>query len=808
MLVNQEIIDELCKSAGTKKREKAIRYKNQKKITLTKVIYDNESNFELKAKVKGNYDDYETYIAVKNGELEDISCTCPDYHNYFGVCKHSLATVLYFADSKSINLTNQENKQSMLKASNKNKKYNNFTQIINTIYNEELEQIDSNVDDTEIKDKGTIKIQPSLIYDKFNKRMKIEFKIGNKRMYKLKNLSEFYKNMMNKDLVRYGDKLKFVHTKEMFEEESQELLEFIIKYSEIIYYTNSNANSSYQYYGKALSESYIVLSNTGLDEIFEILNGKNVEFKNEYSNLIINFSEQKPNLDFSLEKINDDEYRISADFDIYEVTIFRGNKYKYILQDNKLYRCSKEFEQTNLKLLNLFKEHYLSEITFGKDELGDLFSILLPKVKEAIKIDDNIYDEIKKYKPEKFHVKVFLDFDKNDYLIADVRFCYGENEFNPLNQKEEKDFKSTRNMIEETQALNLFRKTGFMFDTQNLRFILPDNDRIYEFLTNDISVYMKKFEVLVTENFKTKEITKPKIGNLGVRLENNLLAIDLSNINIDSDELQEVMEKYKLKKKYYRLKDGSFLDLQDNEDIAFLDELVTGMDIDYKELENGSIKLPVNRTLYLNELLKKLKGTEVNKDREYKEIVNVLDKDSIDSDIEIPKNIDVKLRAYQKIGFKWLKTLDLYKFGGILADDMGLGKTIQIITLLESIKENEENRTSIVVSPSSLAFNWKNEIEKFAPNLKVCVIRGNSVERKKQINQLEKQVDQQNKTKSDKSTSTKKEIQQEESSSSENEESTSSDNTTNSDESDSSQNTTDDSSSNENTNSDSTTETE
>ena len=274
MLVNQEIIDELCKSAGTKKREKAIRYKNQKKITLTKVIYDNESNFELKAKVKGNYDDYETYIAVKNGELEDISCTCPDYHNYFGVCKHSLATVLYFADSKSINLTNQENKQSMLKASNKNKKYNNFTQIINTIYNEELEQIDSNVDDTEIKDKGTIKIQPSLIYDKFNKRMKIEFKIGNKRMYKLKNLSEFYKNMMNKDLVRYGDKLKFVHTKEMFEEESQELLEFIIKYSEIIYYTNSNANSSYQYYGKALNESYIVLSNTGLDEIFEILNGK------------------------------------------------------------------------------------------------------------------------------------------------------------------------------------------------------------------------------------------------------------------------------------------------------------------------------------------------------------------------------------------------------------------------------------------------------------------------------------------------------------------------------------------------------
>ena len=100
--------------------------------------------------------------------------------------------------------------------------------------------------------------------------------------------------------------------------------------------------------------------------------------------------------------------------------------------------------------------------------------------------------------------------------------------------------------------------------------------------------------------------------------------------------------------------------------------------------------------------------------------------------------MNVKLRTYQKVGFEWLKTLDLYGFGGILADDMGLGKTIQIITILESAKENGENRTSIVISPSSLAFNWKNEVEKFAPNLKACVIRGNLEERRKKINELEK----------------------------------------------------------------------
>ena len=85
-------------------------------------------------------------------------------------------------------------------------KYNGFNQIVKTLYNEELEAIDANLD-LELKNKGNVKIEPKLIYDKFTKEMKIEFKIGNKRMYKLKNLSEFYTMMMNKEFYKYGDKL-------------------------------------------------------------------------------------------------------------------------------------------------------------------------------------------------------------------------------------------------------------------------------------------------------------------------------------------------------------------------------------------------------------------------------------------------------------------------------------------------------------------------------------------------------------------------------------------------------------------------
>ena len=734
MLVNHNIIDNLCEDAGEQRKQKAQKYRDENRIYFKKVEYENPMNFEVTAEVEGT-DTYNTYIQVKNGEIENITCTCPDYYNYYGVCKHTLATVLALADYNVEKIEKHENKATV----QKEKKYTNFSQIVKTIYNHELNEIDKDLEDNELKNTGTIKIEPKIIYDKFTKEMKVEFKIGNKRMYKIKNLAEFYTLMMLKEIYKYGDKLEFVHRKEMFDQESQGLLEFVLKYAEIIKYANSNANSNYRYYGKALNENNIILGNTGLDELFDIQKNKKVLIEKDYEVKAIDFLEEDPPLDFSLEQISDDEYKIIANFDIYKINILRGKNYKYVLTDKNLYRCSKEFTNTNLEMLTLFRENYVSEVMLGKKEIGDLFSIVLPKVKNAIKIEENLKKEVEEYIPEKLRVKVFLDFDKNNYVVADVKLCYGENEFNPLNQKEEKNFKFPRNIVEETKAMNIFRKTGFMFEPQNLRFILPDDEKIYNFLSEDINLYMKKFEVLVTENFKTKEIVAPKVGSLGVRVENNLLEIDLSKLNINPEELQEMLAKYKLKKKFYRLKNGTFLQLQDSEEVEFLDKLITGTDIDYKELENGTVRLPVNRTLYLNQLLKKMKNTEITKDKQYREIVNNLNKDLLEEE-NIPQQFENILRPYQKTGFQWLKTLDNYRFGGILADDMGLGKTIQVISMLVSYKENQEEnkKTSLVVSPSSLALNWKNEIEKFAPELNIKVISGNTNQRKEIINEIER----------------------------------------------------------------------
>ncbi len=628
--------------------------------------------------------------------------------------------------------------------------HKNFKQLVTTFYNEEIDEIDEN-EEIDIKNNGYIRIEPKIIYDKFSGDMKVEFKIGSKKMYKIKNLSEFYTRMTEKSFYRYGEKLQFIHTKEAFEESSKPLLDFIMKYAEVIKYANSNSNSNYRYYGKALSDTNIILGHSGIDDLFDALKCHLIPFQKDYNTNEIEFTENQPNIEFILKKLDSNQYVITPNIDIFSVTILKGKKYKYVLDDKKLYRCTKEFENANLKLLELFRHNYMTEVSLGKNELTQLFSIIIPKVKKAIIIENIPDEELEAYKPKELTVKVYLDFDKNDFLIADIRFNYEDHEFNPLDESLKLNF--PRNIIKETKALNAFRKTGFMFDSKNLRFILPDNDKIYKFLTEDINYYMQTFEVLATDNFKTKQIRQPKIGHIGVKVENNLLSIDLQNLDININELKDIMNRYNLKKKYYRLKDGSFINLEENKEMSFLNKLITGMDIDYKDLEKGNVKLPVNRSLYLNELLKGLSTTDITKSSEYRKIISDLNQDQME-DIQVPENLEPILRYYQKIGYKWLKILDHYKFGGILADDMGLGKTIQMLSVIVDYVQNASQndiiipgqeqfaniphrKASLVVSPSSLTLNWQNEAKKFAQNLKTLVISGTMLERKRQIEKID-----------------------------------------------------------------------
>ncbi len=94
--------------------------------------------------------------------------------------------------------------------------------------------------------------------------------------------------------------------------------------------------------------------------------------------------------------------------------------------------------------------------------------------------------------------------------------------------------------------------------------------------------------------------------------------------------------------------------------------------------------------------------------------------------VKPPKALSATLRDYQQDGLNWLGFLHEFKFGGILADDMGLGKTIQTLTHLSKLKEDGKlDKPSLIVMPTSLIANWKNEAKRFTPNLNVLSLHGN-----------------------------------------------------------------------------------
>ena len=732
MLVNKEIENELYYDAGDTRVQKARLYVRTGRTKIEKINYNDENNFEITGRVTGQ-DVYRTHIYIEDGDIEDVTCECIDYQNRYAACKHIVATMMEFAsNSKYEEMLKSKDSIDVNKMLRTDSKYRSFKQIVNELYAEEMKEIEQSDKKEEIE---KIKIEPKIIYDKYTNNLRLEFKIGNQRMYKLKDLTEFYDRMQTGERYKYGNKLEFVHQKQNFEEKDQQLLEFILKQAEIIRFVNSDANSNYRYYGKAMNDNYILLNNSGIDEMFEILKDKKITFQKEYNDETIELLDKDPELHFIIQPKGKNEYQIMPNQDIdllREVEILEGRQSKYILLEDKLFRCSSKYEKTTLKLLKKFKDNFYTELVFGKEQLPELFSVILPKLKDALEFKGIDEQQIEQYKPKKLSVKMFFDFDENEHIIAEAKFCYGEEEFNPLQQKI--DIKYPRDVIAENKVINIIRKTGFMYYAPKECFILPNDDQIYNFLVNDIYEYMQIFEIMVTDNFKSKEIKQPKIGSLGVRVENNLLEVNLENLNIDIKELEEIMLKYNLKKKYHKLKDGSFINLEENPDMEFLDKMMTGLDISYKDLEKGNVKLPVNRSLYLNQLLKTVSNTQISKNQEYKKIVNGLDKENGEDEIKIPTSVENVLRYYQKTGYKWLKTLDNYKFGGILADDMGLGKTVQMLSIIAGyVEENEDRRASIVICPSSLTLNWQNEAEKFTNKLKTLVIRGTALERKKQI---------------------------------------------------------------------------
>ena len=720
---------------------------DSERVSINNVNKISDSSYYIEANVKGNNGIYSVNLAISNDKILECLCTCQDFQKGYK-CKHIIATIF---ETKYPHRPNTEEGRRKLAKKEEEKrkryeyeiKYQNCLELLNIykddsknlkketidlakLYNETIKKKEEKRSDlaTSIKIEYNIKFLN-------NKSIEVSFKIGERRMYLLNNFCDFYEACKNENELYFGKQLRCIPKRENFVDDSKKLFDFIMKYAKNAEYNKKVGNYDlYNVFNKS-----VFLMGDDIDNFFDLLKNEEIGI-NTYTGIKkFKFSNKKLELYCTLKKEELNKSKeYSLKLNINNFIFLESYKKVYIFNKEEIYVIEKD--KKLIETLSIFNNN--DEIIIPEDKLDEFKKVIFPKIKrvEIKDLPENVENNIKA--SSKLASKILLDLDEDGNILLELKFCYNNYEFNILENGYEKYVKEhniNRDINAEEEIIRRIFNDGFISISNQKEFILSNLDDIYDFLSNKIEGYMNDFEVLVTDKFKKMKIIKPKILNIGIKIDNGLLELDISKININLNEIKNILKCYKIKKKYYKLKSGEFLNLENNKDLNLLDEVSTTLDIDYSEMKNGIINLPVNRSLYLSKLIKDNNDINVSKDEGFTRIVDNIENinDTID-DYKLDKKIEEKLRDYQKIGFKWLKTLEKYKMGGILADDMGLGKTLQIIALLKSEIEEKNKVISIVVCPSTLVLNWKAEVEKWSNSIKVLIVSGNAEERNKKIN--------------------------------------------------------------------------
>lgn len=182
-------------------------------------------------------------------------------------------------------------------------------------------------------------------------------------------------------------------------------------------------------------------------------------------------------------------------------------------------------------------------------------------------------------------------------------------------------------------------------------------------------------------------------------------------------KLKQVHRAIRNKSKFVQLDDGT----QGILPLEWIDKISRYFQLG--DMEDEIIKIPKINFTEISELFEKEMLSEEVQDEIKDYAIQFSTVDNIPA-VAVPSALQAELREYQKEGLNWLSFLDSFNFGGCLADDMGLGKTLQIIAFILSQREKHKHTTNLIVVPTSLLFNWQDELQKFAPSIKVLTHYG------------------------------------------------------------------------------------
>lgn len=535
------------------------------------------------------------------------------------------------------------------------------------------------------------------------------FRVGREKLYVVKNIRDFLNNVYQRRTESYGKNLTLDHSMEQFDDRSQAMIDLLMnEYSQF----RSMSGSLYSRYESGDEKNRITLTGDSFDRWFDLLEGEPLEAEWENN---LRLLREDPQVGIRVEKQGDSvllEIKTPCPY-----RFFGSRKSLYALSENTLQRCSPAFREKVYPLLEQGQE----SMRFALKDLPTFCGCVLPEVGELVEIEDR-EGLLQEYLPEECATGFYFDMEE-ETLGLKIVFRYGERTFTPTDRPSEKDG-VRRDVKAESAAILLAQR---YFQRQGGSFTLTGEEDAYDFLTGPLDSFRQYGEIYLSDRLQSRRI-QPTAASVGLSVSDGLLTLTLDTGGFPKEELSALYQSLLLRRKYHRLTDGRYLELNGSgyEKMA---EMAQMLQLSRKELAKGTVTLPAYRGLYLDGIFSGSDGIQVSRDSRFREMIRNF-KALSESDYALPEGMETILRPYQKTGFQWLKTLESYGFGGILADEMGLGKTLQVIAFLATVPRKTTQKTSLVVCPASLIYNWGEELTKFAPQLSYRLILGTAAERK------------------------------------------------------------------------------
>ncbi|GAB2023436.1 DEAD/DEAH box helicase [Pseudolactococcus yaeyamensis] len=332
--------------------------------------------------------------------------------------------------------------------------------------------------------------------------------------------------------------------------------------------------------------------------------------------------------------------------------------------------------------------------------------------------------------PNAFKIRPFkprFSFDLVNFLTLQIAFDYGDFQITNFKDLDTLDF--SRHLRLEKCIFDLVKRSGFpvSFETQT---VPPKGEEIYEFFAEILPQFAKLGDVTLSSSIQELQVTEN--FDIDIDQKGGLLEINFSLPHVPEQEFSKLVTRLQENAGYYVTDSGQLILLDEQFDTV--KQVLTDMS-DAVQVKEGKIAVPTFKTFQLSKILGEKEGVSFSKKFEalYDNLIH-----PHDFPYQKPEQIKATLRPYQEDGVRWMNMLSSYHMGGVLADDMGLGKTLQSITYLAS--NLVQGDMALIVSPSSLIYNWSSEFAKFAPDLEIVVVDGTKEERSKLLDSPRTQI--------------------------------------------------------------------